>query len=226
MRILLAEDDPSLSCSVAEHLRAGGFAVDACPDGIEALHLAVTEPYAALVLDLGLPGLDGVAILKAVRAASRDVPVLVLTARSRLGDKAQAFRAGADDYLTKPFAPEELTLRLHALIRRAGGRAQVQIEVGDLLLDTSLNAISRAGLPLDLTHLEGKVLGHLMRRAGAVVSRTEISEAIYELETDVGFNTIEVVVSRLRKKIGRDRIETIRGGGYRLRAGGGSDALA
>ena len=140
--------------------------------------------------------------------------------------KAQAFRAGADDYLTKPFAPEELTLRLHALIRRASGRGTVEIEVGDLVLDTALNAITRAGLPLDLTHLEGRVLGHLMRRAGAIVSRSEISESIYELETDAGFNTIEVIVSRLRKKIGHAAIETIRGGGYRLRDNARDDAVA
>lgn len=216
MRILLAEDDVSLSEALATFLRTGGFAVDICGRGVDILHLALTEPYAAVVLDLGLPELDGMAVLTALRAAKREMPVLVLTARGRLADKVQAFKAGADDYMTKPFAPEELVLRLQALIRRAAGRAQVQVVAGDLTLDEATNAILHNGRLLDLTHMEMRILAHLVRRGGIVVSRTELSEAVYELDSDAGFNTIEVVVSRLRKKIGRAAIETIRGSGYRL----------
>jgi DNA-binding response OmpR family regulator len=143
-----------------------------------------------------------------------------------LAEKAQAFRAGADDYVTKPFDPEEVLLRLQALIRRAGGNAQPVIQVGPLSLDTITGAINLNASSLRLTHLESCVLSHLMRRAGAVVSRTELSEHMYELDRDPDSNTLEVIVSRLRKKIGRDRIETVRGGGYRLRTSEDNGALS
>jgi two-component system OmpR family response regulator len=180
------------------------------------MHLAANENYAAVVLDLGLPAFDGIVVLNAMREAKRTAPVLVLTARDRLADKAKAFKAGADDYLTKPFEPEELLLRLRALLRRSKGVTQTVVEAGHLSLDTTTGAITCRGKLLSLTHLETLILTHLMHNAGAVVSRTEISEAVYELDRDVNFNTLEVIVSRLRKKIGHELIETVRGGGYRL----------
>jgi two-component system OmpR family response regulator len=226
MRLLVVEDDAALAAEVAAFLRRAKFAVDVCGVGDEAMHLLLTEPYDALILDLGLPGLDGMSVLKALRATNARMPALILTARDRLAEKAQAFRAGADDYVTKPFDPEEVLLRLQALIRRAGGSAQPVIQVGPLSLDMTTGAISLNATLLRLTHLESCVLSHLMRRAGAVVSRTELSEHIYELDRDPDSNTLEVIVSRIRKKIGYDRIETIRGGGYRLRADEGNRAIS
>lgn len=226
MRLLLVEDDKALAAEVATFLRRASFAVDVCEAGDEAVHLLLTEPYDALVLDLGLPGLDGLGVLKALRAANPRLPALILTARDRFADKAQAFRAGADDYVTKPFNPDEVVLRLKALIRRADGGAQPVIQIGPLALDTTTGAITLNASTLRLTHLESCVLSHLIRRAGAVVSRTELSEHIYEFDHDPAFNTLEVIVSRLRKKIGRKLIETVRGGGYRLRADEDGDAVA
>lgn len=225
MRLLVVEDDKALANEIARLLRESSFAADTCHDADDAVHLALTEPYAAIVLDLGLPGRDGVSVLEAVRAKNIPVPVLVLTARDRFADKARAFRAGADDYVTKPFRPEELVLRLRALIRRAGANAVTVIRIGPLAFDTMSSAITLNDLPLRLTHLEGRVLSHLIRRGEAVVSRTELSEHIYEMDQDFDFNTIEVIISRLRKKIGRQSIETVRGGGYRLTADERGDAV-
>lgn len=224
-RILIVEDDVSLAESLAALVRKAGFSVDVSRDGADAMHLTTSENYAAVVLDLGLPAFDGVVVLNAMREARRTAPVLVLTARDRLADKARAFKAGADDYLTKPFEPEELLLRLRALLRRSTGVTQIAVEVGHLSLDTTTGAIACSGKQLDLTHLETQVLTHFMHHPNAVVSRTQISEAVYELERDVNFNTLEVIVSRLRKKIGHDLIETVRGGGYRLRGQSRSNAL-
>lgn len=224
-RILIVEDDASLAEALAALIRKAGFSVDLSRNGADAMHLAVNENYAAVVLDLGLPAFDGVVVLNAMREAKRTAPVLVLTARDRLADKAKAFKAGADDYLTKPFEPEELLLRLRALLRRSTGVTQTVVEVGHLSLDTTTGNIACGGKQLSLTHLETQVLTHLMRHADAVVSRTQISEAVYELDRDVNFNTLEVIVSRLRRKIGRDLIETVRGGGYRLHGQRRSNAL-
>lgn len=224
-RILIVEDDASLAETLATLIRKAGFSVDVSRNGADAMHLTANENYAAVVLDLGLPAFDGVVVLNAMREAKRTAPVLVLTARDRLADKAKAFKAGADDYLTKPFEPEELLLRLRALLRRSTGATQIVVEVGHLSLDTMTGAISSSGKQLSLTHLETQVLTHFMHHADAVVSRTQISEAVYELERDVNFNTLEVIVSRLRKKIGHDLIETVRGGGYRLHGQKISNAL-
>lgn len=224
-RILIVEDDAALAQTLAALVRKAGFAVDVARNGADAMHLAVTENYAAVVLDLGLPAFDGVVVLNAMREARRTAPVLVLTARDRLADKAKAFKAGADDYLTKPFEPEELLLRLRALLRRSTGVTQTFIEVGPLSLDATTGAIACHGKQLTLTHLETQVLTHFMHHADALVSRTQISEAVYELDKDTNFNTLEVIVSRLRKKIGRDLIKTVRGGGYRLHGSRTSNAL-
>jgi two-component system, OmpR family, response regulator len=216
MRILLVEDDVRLATEVARFLQDSGIAVDLAAEGIDALHLAETEPYDAIVLDLGLPGMDGVSILKALRGRSVNTAALVLTARDRFADKAAAFRAGADDYLTKPFQLEELLLRVQALVRRAAGHARPEIRIGPIALDTTTGLATLDEMPVRLTALERRVLTYLMLHPGRTISRTELSEHIYEHDQDRDFNSLEVIVSRLRKKFGRTRIETSRGEGYRL----------
>ena len=217
MRILLVEDEEKVSRFIIRGLAAEGFAVDAAADGPSGLELATTYNYDLIVLDLMLPGLSGTEVLRQIRGSDHRVPILMLTARDAVADKVEHLEAGADDYLTKPFEPEELLLRLRALLRRSTGVTQIVVEVGHLSLDTATGAIACGGKQLSLTHLETQVLTHFIHHADAVVSRTQISEAVYELERDVNFNTLEVIVSRLRKKIGHDSIETVRGGGYRLR---------
>lgn len=216
MRVLIAEDEVKLATEIAGFLRKAGIAVDCAADGIDAGHLAQTEPYDAIVLDLGLPGADGMTLLKRLRSANNRIPVLILTARDRFADKAAGFRAGADDYLTKPFQLEELLLRLQALVRRAAGHAQSEIRVGVLVLDTTSGVATLDAMPLRLTALERRVLTYLMLHAGRTISRTELSEHIYEHGHDRDFNSLEVIVSRLRRKLGRERIETTRGEGYCL----------
>ncbi|MFZ5733194.1 MAG: response regulator [Pseudomonadota bacterium] len=216
MRVLIAEDEVKLATEIAGFLRKAGMAVDCAADGIDAGHLAQTEPYDAIVLDLGLPGADGMTLLKRLRSANNRIPVLILTARDRFADKAAGFRAGADDYLTKPFQLEELLLRLQALVRRAAGHAQSEIRVGALVLDTTSGVATLDAMPLRLTALERRVLTYLMLHAGRTISRTELSEHIYEHGHDRDFNSLEVIVSRLRRKLGRERIETTRGEGYCL----------
>jgi two-component system OmpR family response regulator len=216
MRVLIAEDEVKLATEIAGFLRKAGMAVDCAADGIDAGHLAQTEPYDAIVLDLGLPGADGMTLLKRLRSANNRIPVLILTARDRFADKAAGFRAGADDYLTKPFQLEELLLRLQALVRRAAGQAQSEIRVGALVLDTTSGVATLDAMPLRLTALERRVLTYLMLHAGRTISRTELSEHIYEHGHDRDFNSLEVIVSRLRRKLGRERIETTRGEGYCL----------
>lgn len=216
MRILVAEDETKLAAEVAGFLRNAGMAVDCAANGIDAGHLAETEPYDAMVLDLGLPGTDGMSLLKNLRSKDIRVPVLILTARDRFADKAAGFRAGADDYLTKPFQLEELLLRLQALVRRAAGHARSEIRVGALSLDTTSGMATLEAMPLRLTALERRVLTYLMLHAGRTISRTELSEHIYEHDHDRDFNSLEVIVSRLRRKLGRQRIETTRGEGYCL----------
>ncbi len=192
------------------------MAIDLASEGIDALHLAETEPYDAIVLDLGLPGMDGLSVLKTLRGRSVNTAVLVLTARDRFADKAAGFRAGADDYLTKPFQLEELLLRVQALVRRAAGHAQPVIRIGPIALDTTTGLATLDEMPVRLTALERRVLTYLMLHPRRTVSRTELSEHIYEHDQDRDFNSLEVIVSRLRKKFGRKRIETSRGESYRL----------
>ena len=216
MRILLVEDDPDLGPSIARALRDENFAVDIAADGIDAAHLGETEHYDAAVLDLGLPGLDGVSVLRGWRAAKRDLPVLILTARDGWSDKVAGFKAGADDYLVKPFRIEELVMRLRALVRRAAGHAQPQLDCGPLSFDTQTGQFELDGLPLRLTAFEWRVLSQLILRKEAVIERLELLERVYEGDADVDSNSLEVIVGRLRKKIGADLIETVRGRGYRL----------
>lgn len=219
MRILLAEDDHALGPRIAAALRDENFVVDLARDGIDAAHLGGTERYDAAVLDLGLPGQDGLAVLRGWRAASRDFPVLILTAREAWSDKVAGFKAGADDYLMKPFRPEELVLRLRALVRRAAGHARTRLECGNLALDTQTGQFEQDGLPVRLTAFEWRVLSKLMLRKPAVIERLELLESVYDGDADVDSNSLEVIVGRLRRKIGAGMIETVRGRGYRLACG-------
>ena len=216
MRVLLVEDDPDLSRQLKASLADAGYAVDYAPDGEEAQFLGETEPYDAVVLDLGLPKTDGVTVLERWRKAGVAAPVLILTARGAWSEKVAGFDAGADDYLTKPFHTEELLARLRALVRRAAGHAQPALSCGTLRLDPKAARASVDGEPLRLTSLEYRLLHYLMLHQGRVISRTELVEHLYDQDFDRDSNTIEVFVGRLRKKIGPDRIETVRGLGYRL----------
>jgi two-component system OmpR family response regulator len=216
MRILLVEDEPDIARQLRQALTDAGYAVDHAPDGEEAHFLGDTEPYDAVVLDLGLPKMDGVTVLEKWRKGGMKTPVLILTARGGWSDKVTGFDAGADDYLTKPFHTEELWARIRALVRRAAGHAQPSLACGDLRLDPRAARASVNGEPLRLTSLEYRLLHYLMLHQGRVISRTELVEHLYDQDFDRDSNTIEVFVGRLRKKIGADRIETVRGLGYRL----------
>jgi two-component system OmpR family response regulator len=216
MRLLVVEDDPDLRRQLTKALSDAGYAVDAAADGEDGQFLGDTEPYDAVVLDLGLPKVDGVTVLKTWRGAGRTFPVLILTARGRWSEKVEGFDAGADDYLTKPFHVEELLARLRALVRRAAGHATAAIECGDLRVDTRAARATVGGQPIRLTSHEYKVLSYLMHHTGRIVTRTELVEHIYDQDFDRDSNTIEVFIGRLRRKIGQDRIMTERGLGYRL----------
>ena len=216
MRILLVEDEPQLRSLLSAGLTTAGYAVDEADNGRDAHFLGDTEAFDAVILDLGLPMLDGLSVLKRWRDAGRAMPVLILTARDNWSEKVAGIDAGADDYLTKPFHMEELLARLRALIRRANGLASPVLHCGELSLDTRSGRVSLAGQPVALTSHEHKVLDYLMHRPGTVVSRTELTEHIYAQDFDRDSNTIEVFVGRLRKKLPADMIETVRGMGYRL----------
>jgi two-component system OmpR family response regulator len=216
MRILLVEADPQLRSLLTAGLTAAGYAVDEADNGRDAHFLGDTETFDAVILDLGLPMLDGLSVLKRWRDAGRAMPVLILTARDNWSEKVAGIDAGADDYLTKPFHMEELLARLRALIRRASGLASPVLQCGELALDTRSGRVTLAGQPVALTSHEHKVLDYLMHRPGAVVSRTELTEHIYAQDFDRDSNTIEVFVGRLRKKLPAGMIETVRGMGYRL----------
>ena len=216
MRILLAEDDPDLSRQLKLALTDADYAVDHAADGEEAAFLGETEPYDAIVLDLGLPKIDGASVLEGWRRAKVATPVLILTARGAWSDKVAGFDAGADDYLTKPFHTEELLARLRALLRRSAGHAAPNLSCGALRLDPRAARASVGGEPVRLTTLEYRMLHYLIMHRERVISRTELVEHLYDQDFDRDSNTIEVFVGRLRKKIGPDRVETVRGLGYRL----------
>jgi two-component system OmpR family response regulator len=225
MRILLVEDDPDLSRQLKLALGDAGYAVDHAADGEEGHFLGETEPYDAVILDLGLPKIDGVSVLEMWRRENVATPVLILTARDNWSQKVAGFDAGADDYLTKPFHTEELLARLRALVRRSAGHASPQLSCGGLRLDPRAARASVNGEPLRLTSLEYRLLHYMMMHQGRVISRTELVEHLYDQDFDRDSNTIEVFIGRVRKKIGQDRVETVRGLGYRIMAlEGESDA--
>lgn len=219
MRVLVVEDDDTIASGLVTALKEGGFATDRAADGTQGEYLGQTETYDAVVLDLGLPGLDGIAVLEAWRKAGRTMPVLILTAREEWSEKVRGFRAGADDYVTKPFRIEEVVIRLRSLVRRAAGHANTILACGPLEFDTQIGLFTRDGLALKLTAFEYRLLAYLMHHTERAVTRTELSEHLYDRDTERDFNSLEVIIGRLRRKIGSGLIETVRGQGYRLAAG-------
>jgi two-component system OmpR family response regulator len=218
MRVLVVEDDPDLQGQLAASLAREGYAVDRAADGEEGEFLGATETYDVVVLDLGLPRLDGLSVLRRWREAGNLVPVLILTARDAWHEKVQGIDAGADDYLAKPFRMEELLARVRALIRRTKGQASAELRCGPITLDTRTGRVTVDGRPVPLTGHEYRVLAYLMHRKGQLVSRSELAEHVYAQDLDRDSNTIEVFIGRLRRKLGVDLIATVRGLGYRLEA--------
>ncbi|MFD1702189.1 response regulator transcription factor [Methylopila henanensis] len=222
MRLLVVEDDPDLNRQITAALEEAGYAVDRAFDGEEGHFLGDTEPYDAIVLDIGLPKKDGISVLEQWRRDGRTAPVLILTARDRWSDKVQGFDAGADDYVAKPFHMEEVLARLRALLRRATGHASSELLCGPVRLDTRAGRVTLDGNAIKLTSHEYRLLAYLMHHQGRVVSRTELVEHMYDQDFDRDSNTIEVFVGRLRKKLGSDLIQTVRGLGYVLASPGGA----
>ncbi len=216
VRLLVVEDDPDLNRQLVMALSEAGYAVDTAVDGEEGHFLGDTEPYDAVILDLGLPQMDGISVLEKWRRDDHKMPVLILTARDRWSDKVAGMDAGADDYVAKPFHMEEILARVRALLRRSAGHAKNEIEAGPLRLDTRTSRVTVDGAPIKLTSHEYRLLAYLMHHQGRVVSRTELVEHLYDQDFDRDSNTIEVFVGRLRKKLPTDLIETVRGLGYCL----------
>ena len=220
MRVLLIEDDQRLLDTLATHLREAGYAVDASTNGIEGLYLGEEFPIDLAIIDLGLPEMPGLDVIRELRSRGRDFPILVLTARSQWQDKVAGLEAGADDYLTKPFHIEELMARVNALMRRSAGHARPRIQLGPVTVDLSSQRVWLRGEEVELTTFEYKVLNYLVMHPGEVVTKTDLSEHIYEEDADRDSNVIEVFIGRLRRKIDPDGtlnpIETLRGRGYRL----------
>jgi two-component system response regulator PhoP len=220
MRVLLIEDDTRLVESLGGQLREAGFAVDVSTDGIDGLYAGEEFPIDLAIIDLGLPELPGLDVIRKLRERGRDFPILVLTARSDWQDKVAGLEAGADDYVTKPFRMEELMARINALMRRAGGHARPQVQAGPFTVDLTAQRVYRGEDEIELTTYEYKVLNYLVLHPGEVVTKTDLSEHIYEEDADRDSNVIEVFIGRLRRKLDPDGslnpIETLRGRGYRL----------
>jgi two-component system, OmpR family, response regulator PhoP len=220
MRLLVIEDEGPLREQLVSHLADAGFAVDAAADGEEGLYQGKEYPYDAAVVDLGLPKLSGIEVIRQWRGAGRHFPVLVLTARGRWQEKVEGLEAGADDYMVKPFSMEELMARLRALLRRSGGWTQSLLKCGPVTLDMTTQQVEVDGAPVELTAFEYKVLEYLMLHDGAVVSKADLTDHIYQQDFDRDSNVIEVFVGRLRRKLDPDNrytpIETLRGRGYRF----------
>ena len=224
MRILVVEDDEDLNRQLVTALTDAGYVVDSETDGEDGHFLGDTEPYDAVVLDIGLPSMDGIRVLEQWRKDGRKMPVLLLTARDRWSDKVAGIDAGADDYVAKPFHMEEVLARVRALLRRAAGHASSELECGPVRLDTRASRVTVDGNPVKLTSHEYRLLAYLMHHQGRVVSRTELVEHLYDQDFDRDSNTIEVFVGRLRKKLGIDCIQTVRGLGYSLDVPGAAPA--
>jgi two-component system OmpR family response regulator len=218
LRVLVVEDEALLAEQLASALGAAGYAVDCAADGERGDFLGRTEPYDAVVLDLGLPRIDGLTVLRRWREAGLVFPVLVLTARGSWSEKVQGIDGGADDYMSKPFRIEEVLARLRALIRRASGQATPELRCGTLALDPRVAKVTVDGVPVKLTSHEFRVLSYLMHQRGRVVSQGELTEHIYSQSFDRDSNTVEVFIARLRRKLGGSFIETVRGLGYRIEA--------
>src|ERR1700722_11515218 len=218
MRVLVAEDEMLLAKQLISALGRAGYAVDHAADGERADLLGHDERYDAVVLDLGLPKVDGLTLLRRWREAGQSMPVLVLTARGSWHEKVQGIDSGADDYMSKPFRMEELLARMRALIRRSSGLANAELRCGELALDARAARVSVGGVPVKLTSHEFRVLSYLMHHSGRVVSQAELTEHIYAQNFDRDSNTVEVFIARLRRKLGASFIETVRGLGYRMEA--------
>jgi two-component system OmpR family response regulator len=216
MRILIVEDEASLAKQLTSSIAEAGYAVDHAADGERADFLAQTEQYDAMVLDLGLPKIDGLTLLRKWRDSGIATPVLVLTARGSWHEKARGIDGGADDYVSKPFRIEEMLARLRALMRRASGHAAPELRAGGVTLDPRLARVTLDGAPVKLTSHEFRVLSYLMHHRGRIVSQAEIIEHIYAQDFDRDSNTVEVFIGRLRRKLGASLIETVRGLGYRI----------
>lgn len=216
MRVLIVEDDEQLAARIAQSVQQAGLLPEVCGDGKEAEFLGATESYDAAVVDLGLPGQDGVSLVRNWREQGCTFPVLILTARNRWSDKLAGFGAGADDYLTKPFELEEVVLRLRALMRRARGHADTVLQVGPLRYDTVTSRFTLDDVALQLTAQEQRILAYLMHNAGQIVSRSEIAEHVYQRDLEPDSNTVDVLIGRIRKKLGHPLIHTERGLGFRL----------
>jgi two-component system OmpR family response regulator len=214
MRILVVEDERRIAADIAAALKASGYAVDVVGDGEEAWFRGDTESYDAAILDLGLPKLDGLTLLKRWRAEGQRFPVLVLTARGAWTERVEGIDAGADDYLAKPFEMDELLARLRAVLRRSAGQAAPVLTSGPLSLDTRQMRVTLRGVPVALSPLEYRLIAYLMHHAGRVVPPTELAEHLYDIDNERDTNAIEVIVARLRRKLGTDLIETRRGFGY------------
>ena len=226
MRLLLVEDDPNLSRSLKLQLEQAGYSVESSADGREGLYYAREYPVDLAIVDLGLPSMSGVELIKQLRADGKEYPILVLTARDRWQDKVEVLKLGADDYVVKPFNVEELLARVDALLRRAGGWAQSALVCGPITLDTRTQEVKVSDAKLELTSFEYKLLEYLMLHAGEVLSKTQITEALYSEDFERDSNVIEVFIGRLRRKLDPDNtykpIETLRGRGYRLAAARGA----
>ncbi|WP_391087143.1 response regulator [Vibrio sp. NH-UV-68] len=218
MKILVVEDDPRLGQQIIESLEQTGWVPELAQDGIDALYRATSEEWDAIVLDLGLPKLDGLTVLNGIRDENINTPVIILSARDTLTQRVEGLNAGADDYLTKPFEMVELTARIRAQLRRASGSASPILQVGNLSLDTRTSKVMWQGQTVSLTALEYKVVAYFMHNPEKVISRTELVEHIYKQDFDRDSNTIEVFIGRIRKKIAPKVIKTVRGLGYQLNA--------
>ncbi|CAM3230168.1 Virulence transcriptional regulatory protein PhoP [Methylobacterium mesophilicum] len=216
MRVLVVEDEPRIAADVKHGLEHAGYVVDVVADGEAAWFRAETEPYDAMVLDLGLPRLDGLGVLRRLRAAEVALPVLILTARDGWRERVEGIDAGADDYLVKPFRMEELNARLRAILRRTAGHASPVLRAGDVELDTRTRAVSVAGRPTELTALEYRLLAFLLHRQGQVVPAGELLDHLHGVGTERETNALEALLTRLRRKLGSGVIETRRGQGYRI----------